>query len=71
MRTSFYYLVIYGLLVRGGIFLVHEIENHGSRITESYASQSSQKNNQNSKIQILVADHGSQIAARILKAGKF
>ena len=27
--------------------------------------------NQNSTIQILVADHGSQIAARILKAGKF
>jgi hypothetical protein len=47
--------------------------DHGSQITELYAYQPSQKVslNQNSRIQILVADHGSQIAARILKAGKF
>ena len=40
-----------------------------SQITELYAYQPSQKVslNQNSTIQILVADHGSQIAARILE----
>ncbi len=47
--------------------------DHGSQITELYAYQPSQKVslNQNSRIKILVADHGSQIAARILKTGKF